>query len=165
VKMRILVVDDDDISLKLLKEILSGGGYEVMTAANGREATDVLRNHPAHVVITDWMMPVMDGIELCRWVRSQSFPWYVYVIMLTSRNQAPDAVTALKAGGDEFLAKPIDPEELKRTHPDRGAYSFSRVPPCNDLRRGASGRVSRSGNRAAPRADSRVRACALAAAG
>jgi len=111
--MRILVVDDDEISREILGETLKADGHEVTTAADGVEAVDVLEKEPIRMVVTDWMMPNMDGLELCRRVRSLPFPYYVYVIMLTARSETDDVIQGLSAGADEFLAKPIDAAELK----------------------------------------------------
>jgi len=110
--LRILAADDDEISLKLLKAALGSGGHEVVTARDGVEALDILRQSDIRVVITDWVMPRMDGIELCRRIRSESMPGYVYVIFVTSRVSKDDTLAGLSVGADEFIGKPFDPVEL-----------------------------------------------------
>jgi putative two-component system response regulator len=110
--MRILAVDNDETSLELLKRALTGKGHEVVTARDGKSATSILFGRSFRMVITDWMMPGMDGLELCRWIRSRGFHSYVFIIMLTRRNETADIIEGLKAGADEFLRKPFDPAEL-----------------------------------------------------
>jgi len=110
--MRILVVDDNiDIRL-LLSKMLVGKGHEVFTAPDGCEALAVLEKEKIPFVISDWLMPIMDGIELCRRIRAASFPWYVYIIILTSNDSKGDLVVAMEAGADDYIAKPFDKSEL-----------------------------------------------------
>ncbi|MBM4086125.1 MAG: response regulator [Planctomycetes bacterium] len=111
--MKILVVDDDEISLEMLKESLTKSGHEALTASDGKDAADLCRKESIRMVISDWMMPGMNGLELCKWIRTQGFPWYVYIILLTARKEASDVVQGLSAGADEFLVKPFDPIELE----------------------------------------------------
>ena len=111
--MRILVVEDDDISREMLEQAITEFGYDVLTAADGAEAARVIQDQRLNLVISDWMMPEMNGIELCRWIRSQDFPWYLYVILLTARSETEDVIEGLSAGADEFLAKPFNPTELQ----------------------------------------------------
>ena len=110
--MRILVVDDDEISVDLIAHALTQKGHEVITARNGEEATSILFSTSFRMVITDWMMPRMNGPALCRWIRSRSSHPYTFIIMLTQRNSTADIIEGLKAGADEFLHKPVDPTEL-----------------------------------------------------
>jgi len=111
--MNILLVDDSAITLDLLSMILLDKGHRVRTAPDGAKACVLLREEPAHIVLTDWMMPVMDGPALCRWIRSHHFPWYIYIILITMRNQIEDIVAGLASGADDFLKKPVDPAELE----------------------------------------------------
>lgn len=111
--MKILAVDDDAISLEILKTNLEEDGHEVMTARDGVEALAILDREPIRLIITDWMMPNMDGLELCRRIRALGRPYYMYIVILTSRSETVDVVEGLSVGADEFLAKPIDPCELK----------------------------------------------------
>jgi putative two-component system response regulator len=110
--MRILVVDDDDISVELITHALEQAGHEVVAARNGEKAASILFSRSFRMVITDWMMPGMNGLELCKWIRSRNFRQYVFIIMLTQRNDTADIIEGLEAGADEFLQKPIDPTEL-----------------------------------------------------
>ena len=110
--MKILLVDDDDIVLDMLQNILCRAGFEVETASNGLQAMDLLREGSARLVITDWEMPEMNGIELCQAIRNGDFSGYVYVILLTSRDTLEETVTGLTAGADDFIKKPFNPSEL-----------------------------------------------------
>jgi putative two-component system response regulator len=109
----ILIVDDDAVTRGLLTEMLTRSGFEVLAAANGREAIEILGRQNLHLVITDWLMPEVDGPELCRWIRAQSASRYVFILMLTSVDDEDRAVEALTAGADEFIRKPIRGEELQ----------------------------------------------------
>ena len=110
--MKILAVDDDEISLETIKSALTRKGHDVITAHNGEEAAYILFKSSVRMVITDRTMPGMDGLELCRWIRSRGFHSYVFVIMLTERAETADIIEGLTAGADEILPKPIDPTEL-----------------------------------------------------
>ncbi len=83
--LRILIVDDDEVSLAISRRTVEQAGYAVETASNGREALQVLAKGECRLVITDWMMPEMDGVELCREIRNRDFFGYIYVIVLTSK--------------------------------------------------------------------------------
>jgi putative two-component system response regulator len=109
--MRILIVDDSDIALALLQNALLESGHTVDLAHDGAEALKVLRQGWHRIVISDWDMPGMDGIDLCRAVRSSS-AHYVYFILLTSHNTANDIVAGMSAGADDFITKPFNPAEL-----------------------------------------------------
>jgi len=111
--MRILIVDDDDIALDALETTLSEAGYDVICAKDGRDALNQLRQDHCRLVISDWLMPGMDGLELCRQIRAGDFGGYVYTILLTSRDTHDDIVAGLSAGADEFLTKPFHPDELR----------------------------------------------------
>ena len=111
--MRILVVDDDQVGIEILLHTLKEDGHQVLTAADGAEALRILEREAVRMVITDWMMPNVDGLELCRRIRLLALPFYVFIIMLTARRKTQDVIAGLSAGADEFLAKPVDPAELK----------------------------------------------------
>jgi putative two-component system response regulator len=111
--MKILVVDDDPDGLEMISFALSHFGYEVFTASNGREALARLNETGCRLVISDWMMPEMTGIELCRAVRDGEFNGYIYFILLTSRDGSDDVVEGMSAGADDFIVKPFEPAELK----------------------------------------------------
>jgi len=111
--MRILAVDDDDIALEMLQRALAESGHEVVTARDGAEAMEALRSEHIRMVVSDWVMPRMDGIELCRQLRARAQAGYVYVILLTARGSTDDIVEGLSAGADDFISKPFQPAELR----------------------------------------------------
>ena len=119
--MKILVADDDLVSLRLMQRTLESSGYCVITARNGREAVDILSEPDApRLALIDWVMPEMDGPDVCRTIRSQTDAPYVYIVLLTSRQSSEDVVSGLEAGADDYLTKPYDPAELKaRLHTGR----------------------------------------------
>ena len=110
--LRVLAVDDDSLSLRLLQQHLVKAGCEVTTAASGAEALAIdLRSSP-QMIITDWMMPEIDGLELCRRLRAHGDLGFVYVIIVTAQAEKDRVVQALNAGADDYLAKPYSREEL-----------------------------------------------------
>ncbi len=111
--MEILIVEDDYISRSLLKKMLVELGHSVTEAENGNQAWEWLCQNSCPLIITDWLMPEIDGLELCRKVRAATFDCYVYVIMLTSKDQKRDLVDVFGAGADDYIPKPFDPEELQ----------------------------------------------------
>lgn len=111
--MKILIVEDDPVSQKLLGMIVRREGYHSILANNGKTAFDIIKKETVDMVITDWVMPEMNGLQLCRKIRSVDLSRYVYVILLTSKDQAEDAVAALDAGADDYIKKPFNPDELK----------------------------------------------------
>jgi putative two-component system response regulator len=111
--MKVMVVDDDPICLELLSNAVTQMGHEVVQAANGMEALEFLQTHPScRLVISDWEMPEMDGLELCHAIRFGDFSGYIYFVLLTSHDSPREKVLGLEAGADEFLGKPFDPNEL-----------------------------------------------------
>jgi diguanylate cyclase (GGDEF)-like protein len=106
--LRILAVDDDPVSLRLIALHLSRAGHEVIRATTGREALLAALEHAPQMVITDWMMPDMDGLELCRTLRSTEECRGMYVIVLTGRDRESRAVEAFDAGADEYFLKPFE---------------------------------------------------------
>lgn len=112
--MRVLVADDDAVHTRLLEGLLARSGYDVLTAVNGAEAIRILETAgPVQLLIADWMMPEMDGIQVCREVRKRFNEPYVYVILLTARDQHDDVVEGLDAGADDYLIKPVHHSELQ----------------------------------------------------
>jgi putative two-component system response regulator len=111
--MQILVVDDDPFALDLLSTALHRAGHQPVLARNGQEALAAVRRERYRIVISDWVMPGMDGLELCRQIRKADLPLYVYFILLTGREEPGDIVQGLTAGADEFLKKPFEPAELE----------------------------------------------------
>ena len=110
--MRILAVDDDQATRLLLTRFLASWGHEVLTASDGVEALEILERERIQLVISDWLMPRMDGLELCNRIRMGAFPGYVYVIILTANDSKGELITALEAGADDYIAKPFDKNEL-----------------------------------------------------
>jgi two-component system, NtrC family, sensor kinase len=111
--MKILIAEDDAISRRLLQSHLQRWGHEVVSAQNGAEALALFEQGPFGIVLTDWMMPEMDGLELIRRIRAGNPPGYVYVILLTAKSQKEDLVQGMDAGADDFLTKPFDRDELR----------------------------------------------------
>lgn len=108
----VLVCDDDDLLLELLSFRLSGKGYEVRIARNGREAIESANAEPPDAIVLDAMMPVIDGFEVLRQIREAPHMRHLPIIMLTARKGEKDIVEALKLGASDYLAKPFIPEEL-----------------------------------------------------
>lgn len=113
--MKILVAEDDKLSRKILAEMLAGWGHEIVTAANGAEAIKILcEEQPPSVVILDWIMPVLNGLEACKFIRkNQAQHEYTYVLILTARTAKRDLLLAMEAGADDYIQKPVDEEELQ----------------------------------------------------
>jgi DNA-binding response OmpR family regulator len=110
--MKVLVADDDPVSRRLLQSYLQKWGYEVAVAVNGAEAWQLFEQEEFPLVISDWMMPEMDGRELIRRIRESRRPNYVYTILLTARSHKEDLVEGMEAGADDFVSKPFDRDEL-----------------------------------------------------
>lgn len=110
--MRILIVDDENEARVLLMRILEKLEHEVISAANGAEAWDILQKEQISLVISDWMMPKMDGLELCRRIRATKFQRYIYVILLTAKNNKNEIIEGMTAGADDFVVKPFNISEL-----------------------------------------------------
>lgn len=110
--MRILVADDDEVSALVLSERLEDLGYHVSVASDGEEAWERMQQAEYRLLILDWMMPKLDGMELCRRVRETPADRYTYIILLTGRTDRKDRLEALEGGADDFLTKPLDQGEL-----------------------------------------------------
>lgn len=110
---RVLVAEDSAVSAKLLERALCQIGYEVQTARDGKQAWEMFQQKRFPLVITDWEMPEMDGLGLCRKIREHPQDLYTYIVLLTGRDQKEDKLQALEAGADDFLTKPLDIAELK----------------------------------------------------
>jgi len=111
--MKILIAEDDAVTLRLLNVSLEKWGYEVVTAETGIEAWDVLMRNDIGIAVLDWMMPGMDGLEVCRKARQISDRDFIYIILLTAREGKSDIVTGLNAGADDYMIKPFDRDELR----------------------------------------------------
>ena len=109
----ILVAEDDPVARKILKRTLITEGHEVVSVENGRKAFDLFKERFFPIILTDWMMPEMNGLELCRAVRNHKTSGYVFVIILTSKDSKKDIVTGLNSGADDYVNKPFNPPELK----------------------------------------------------
>jgi len=112
--LRVLVADDDALTLRLLQKTLAQAGYEVVAVENGRMALEYLSSKDGpRLALLDWLMPGLNGLEVCREVRRHSEYPYIYMILLTARTSKEDVVRGLEAGADDYLTKPFDFEELK----------------------------------------------------
>lgn len=109
---KILVVEDEKDTRFILEKLLTKNGYEVVSVHNGSEALDVLESFSPKVVVADWTMPVLDGLELCKILKSNDDTKVIYYIILTARTSLKDRVTGLDIGADDFLIKPIENQEL-----------------------------------------------------
>jgi len=109
----VLIVDDAQLYRKLLASLLKQWGYAVLEAENGEQALALLAQYPVNLLISDWEMPVMDGLTLCQTVRKQVKQRYVYVILLTARESVEDLRAGFAAGADDFLRKPVNQVELQ----------------------------------------------------
>ena len=112
--MKVLIAEDDPVSRRLLQAALIKWGYEVTVTADGREAWRALQTPDAPVLlILDWLMPEMDGTEVCREVRQSAAHKSAYIILLTSRGSKEDIIKGLEAGADDYVTKPFDHGELR----------------------------------------------------
>ncbi|MGB6198529.1 MAG: diguanylate cyclase [Candidatus Acidiferrales bacterium] len=111
--MKILVADDDAVSRELTVRLLQKRNYEVISAADGRAALEILRGEGApRLALLDWMMPLVDGPEVCRELRLNPGGAYIYLVLLTSKRDKQHVVEGLESGADDYLTKPFDFEEL-----------------------------------------------------
>lgn len=108
----ILVAEDDLVSRKTLEKILKQAGYDVVTSGNGKEALEIIRQRFFPIIITDWMMPEVNGLELCRSIRKSNFQGYIFIILLTAKDSKHDIIVGLEAGADDYLTKPVNHSEL-----------------------------------------------------
>jgi DNA-binding response OmpR family regulator len=112
--MKILIAEDDLVSRRVLEATLTKWGYDIVVACDGRAAWQVLQTEdPPPLAILDWMMPEMDGIEVCRKVREIASPTPIYIILLTTKSGKEDVVIGLQAGADDYVTKPFDRDELR----------------------------------------------------
>jgi len=112
--MKILIAEDDATSRLLLQTTLKQWGHEVIATTDGQQAYDALLAEDApRLAIFDWMMPQLDGIEVCRKAREDAQLEHLYVIMLTTRDTKDDIAEALQAGADDYLNKPFDRKEMQ----------------------------------------------------
>ena len=110
--MKILIAEDEFVSRSFLENMLENLGHEVISAEDGLKAWEIFQQKDIKMVITDWVMPEMDGIELCRKIREADLPHYAYIIFVTAKDQKEDSIKGLEAGADDYIVKPLDPQEL-----------------------------------------------------
>lgn len=111
--MKILLVDDDTVARTILSELLQQQGHEVVEATDGQLAWDLVKRGEISFVLSDWLMPNLAGVDLCRKIRGGGLDHYIYVILCTSKGAKSDLIEGMDAGADDFLVKPISPEELR----------------------------------------------------
>lgn len=112
--MKILIADDDPLSLRLLQKTLERAEFEVTAVNNGRRAADEMcQPEGPRLALLDWMMPELDGPAVCREVRKHRGERHVHIILITSKDSKQDIVCGLESGADDYLVKPFDPEELR----------------------------------------------------
>ena len=108
----ILIAEDNPASQRLLEKTLIKAGHEFVSVENGRKALEQFKERYFPIVLTDWMMPEMDGLELCQAIREKATPGYVFIILLTAKDSKDDIVKGLEAGADDYLTKPVNQAEL-----------------------------------------------------
>jgi two-component system, cell cycle response regulator len=112
--MKVLVAEDEPTSRRLLHTSLRRWGYEVVVAEDGNEAARILLSPDApKMAVLDWLMPGVDGAQLCRNIRSSKPEPYTYILLLTGKSSKIDVIEGLEAGADDYVCKPFDPRELK----------------------------------------------------
>ena len=111
--MQVLIVDDDSVQRRILRSQLIRLGYDVCEAADGAQAWSQLEQEPSPIVITDWMMPGLDGPGLIARIRAATFAGYSYILLLTAKDERADVIAGLDAGADDYLTKPCDIRELR----------------------------------------------------
>lgn len=111
--MKVLLAEDDPHSLDFLQVRLRHWGYEVVTASNGLDALEVLRTEAPPLALLDWMMPRLDGVEVCRRAREDPELEGRYLVLVTARADVEDRIHGLEAGADDYLVKPVDVAELR----------------------------------------------------
>jgi diguanylate cyclase (GGDEF)-like protein len=111
--MRVLIAEDDAVSRLTLRRAIEQLGHDVLVATDGTDAWELYRQHEIDVIVSDWLMPGMDGLDLCRRVRASQRETYTYFILLTSLEGKQHFMQGMQAGADDYLAKPLDREELQ----------------------------------------------------
>ncbi|HTQ45131.1 MAG TPA: response regulator, partial [Polyangiaceae bacterium] len=111
-EIRVLVVEDDPFFQRVLQKRLTNEGYQVFVAGDGREGMKAIVAHEPELVVSDWMMPQVDGLELCQSVKTGLREAAPYFILLTAKGEISDKLLALETGADDYLVKPCDQGEL-----------------------------------------------------
>ena len=109
---QILVVDDDEINIKILQIQLEAKGYVVLTATSGSAALELVESNPPDLILLDIQMPRMDGFEVCQRIRAEVSTQFVPVVMVTALKDTADRIHAIQAGADDFISKPFDGHEI-----------------------------------------------------
>lgn len=112
-RRKVLAIEDDRVVRTVVRRLVEGLGYDALEAGSGEEGLAVFERTAPAIVITDWMLPGIDGPEVCRRIRAASGRGYTSVLVLTSRSDKEDQVEALEAGADDFLVKPVQRAELR----------------------------------------------------
>jgi len=110
--MKVLIAEDDSLLRQMLRGALAAAGHQLITAANGLDAWEMLQREHVRMLIVDWMMPGLDGPELIRRIRGAGWPGYTYIILLTAKTGRDDVVEGLNAGADDYVTKPFQQDEL-----------------------------------------------------
>lgn len=111
--MKTLIVEDDNMMRRILKRAAMSVGYDAVGCVDAERALEMLEKDQYPLVILDWMLPGMDGIDLCRQIRSKPEGEHCFILMVTAKNTHEDLVKVLDAGADDYLAKPVDIKTLK----------------------------------------------------
>ncbi len=111
--MNILIVDDDATTLNLLEKSLSKWGYSITKAENGTQAVEAMQHTQIDMVVSDWLMPEMDGLALCEKIRSLDLDHYIYIILISAQDTRTDVVRGLESGVDDYITKPLNLDELR----------------------------------------------------
>ncbi len=112
--MRVLIAEDEPVSRRIIQSLLTKWDYEVVVSADGLEAWEMLQQEEApSLALLDWMMPKMNGIEVCEKVRKMNPPKLVYIILLTAKDRKEDLILGLNSGADDYISKPFDIRELR----------------------------------------------------
>ncbi len=126
-KWRVLLADDEPVQRMLTGRLLTRAGFEVVMAEDGQQALQLMQKETFFLLLTDWEMPNLDGVGLCRAVRAMKLPYYTYTILLTSRDSVEHVVMGLQAGADDYLTKPImEPELLARLNTGKRLVELER---------------------------------------
>jgi len=111
--MKVLIAEDDKVSSKILERNIRNWGYKVIISNNGQQAWQAFQKGEIPLAILDWMMPKIDGLELCQRVRQLKKDHYTYIILLTSKDRKEDILEGFRAGADDYIVKPFDTLELR----------------------------------------------------
>jgi putative two-component system response regulator len=111
--MNILIADDDPVTLKLLSARIGAWGHTIHQAVDGQSAWDTIGSTPIDIVVSDWVMPGLDGLELCRRIRDRHESGYIYLILISAQDSQADIIHGLESGVDDYITKPIDMDALR----------------------------------------------------